>query len=53
MSTEKSNPASPQERRSCIHREPVVFSEPPMFWVDEARLHEYLRLELKRLQPER
>jgi hypothetical protein len=52
MSREKSNPASPQERRSCIHREPLV-QRTPMFWVDEVRLHDYLRLELKRLQPER
>ncbi len=32
-----------------VHRESVSFGEPTMFWVDEARLQEYLRLELERL----
>jgi len=32
-----------------VYREPISFGEPTMFWVDEARLQEYLRLELERL----
>ena len=32
-----------------VHRESVSFGEPTTFWVDEARLQEYLRLELERL----
>jgi hypothetical protein len=31
-----------------VYREPISFGEPTMFWVDEARLQEYLRLELER-----
>jgi hypothetical protein len=54
MSIEKLIKSVRQELRpESIHGEPVVFGEPAMFWVDEARLHEYLMLELKRLQPER
>ena len=32
-----------------VYREPISFGEPTMFWVGEARLQEYLRLELERL----
>lgn len=32
-----------------VYRETVPFGEPTMFWVDEAGLQEYLRLELERL----
>jgi hypothetical protein len=46
--------SSIQERRSeRIRHEPIAFAEPWMFPVDEDELYEYLRLELKRLQPER
>jgi len=49
MSKEEPSTAPEKHLLGYINREPVAFGEPAMFWVDEARLHEYLGLELRRL----
>ena len=50
MDKEEPSTAAPEKHLlGYINREPVAFGEPPMFWVDETRLHEYLGLELRRL----
>jgi len=50
MSIEEPSTVAPEKRPSWYtNGEPVAFGESPMFWIDEARLHEYLVLELRRL----
>jgi hypothetical protein len=51
MSREKSSNGTPPLER--VAREQVSFGEPAMFWVDEAHLQEYTRLEVARLNQRR
>jgi hypothetical protein len=50
MGMEEPSTVAPEKCTSWYSNgEPVAFGESPMFWIDEARLHEYLVLELRRL----
>ena len=52
MSREKSNNSAatmPRLELEHLYHEPVSFGEPLMFLVDEARLQEYFRVELLRV----
>ena len=52
MSKEKSSSGTPSPAIHALEhvaREQASFGEPAMFWVDEAHLQDYVRLEVARL----
>jgi len=49
VSRKESSTGTEEHSFEYICREPVAFSEPTMFLVDEVQLHKYLAFELERL----